>query len=29
MIADLAGCEEIQSVQLEEALQYPPKLMLD
>jgi magnesium chelatase family protein len=27
-IADLAGCEEIQSVNLAEALQYRPKLML-
>jgi magnesium chelatase family protein len=27
-IADLAGCEEIQSVHLVEALQYRPKLML-
>jgi len=27
-IADLAGCEEIQSVHLAEALQYQPKLML-
>jgi len=27
-IADLAGCEEIQSVHLGEALQYRPKLML-
>jgi magnesium chelatase family protein len=28
-IADLAGCEEIQSVYLAEALQYRPKLMLN
>ncbi|HEX5943818.1 MAG TPA: ATP-binding protein [Anaerolineales bacterium] len=28
-IADLAGCDEIQSVHLAEALQYPPKLMLN
>ncbi|HSL31760.1 MAG TPA: hypothetical protein VK900_21335 [Anaerolineales bacterium] len=27
-IAHLAGCEEIQSVHLAEALQYRPKLML-
>jgi magnesium chelatase family protein len=27
-IADLAGCEEIESVHLAEALQYWPKLML-
>ena len=26
-IADLAGCDEIKSVHLAEALQYPPKLM--
>jgi magnesium chelatase family protein len=28
-IADLAGCQETQSVHLAEALQYRPKLMLD
>ena len=28
-IANLAGCEEIQSVHLAEALQYRPKLMLN
>ncbi len=27
-IADLAGCEEIQSARLAEALQYRPKLMM-
>jgi len=27
-IADLAGCDQIQSVHLAEALQYGPKLML-
>jgi magnesium chelatase family protein len=27
-ISDLAGCEEVQSVHLAEALQYRPKLML-
>jgi predicted ATPase with chaperone activity len=26
-IADLAGCEELQSVQLAQALQYRPKMM--
>jgi len=28
-IADLTGCEEIQSVHLAEALQYRPKLMME
>jgi len=28
-IEDLAGCEEIQSVHVVEALQYRPKLMLN
>ena len=27
-LSDLAGCEDIQSVHLTEALQYRPKLML-